>query len=528
MRHLITGAMAAVLVIGGALVPTTQATATSAGCSSGPAPGGDWPTYGSDLANTRRQPNENTITTLTAPTLAPKWVYNTGNAPQVAGYTDINSTPTVARGCVYIGDAAGDVSALDANTGTLVWKTHIDLPVAQTGLQAGAVVGSVTVDGQKALVAVNKLGGPYVLALNATTGAQLWQSPPLDTQTGAYTNASPTVYNGEVLVGFSAPEGDPAAQGGFSVVDESTGAVLAHTDTISPAHQAAGYAGGGIWSTAAVDTTTGYAYVGSGNPFSKQVEDERTNAILKIDLNRGRPTFGAIVASYKGNIDQYSPLLLGLTQPTCAVLPELPTIPPLPAGVPPVNQLRDNPLCGQQDLDFGASPNLFRAPDGTLSVGELQKSGVYHVVDAATMQGQRRLLIGQACLACNASSTAYDPTANGGTGQVYADVAPGIMVAFDPNPHPRITYADSITVVGDVNHYEPVATAGGVEYTVTSNGFLDARNTQTGLPLLTRSLALDGVSGAIPAAFPSSGVAIANHTVYVAYGSGIAAYRTVL
>jgi hypothetical protein len=39
-----------------------------------------------------------------------------------------------------------------------------------------------------------------------------------------------------------------------------------------------------------------------------------------------------------------------------------------------------------RDLEFGASPNLFRRPDGRLLVGEMQKSRVYWAVDAITMK----------------------------------------------------------------------------------------------------------------------------------------------
>src|SRR5262249_31948367 len=36
------------------------------------------------------------------------------------------------------------------------------------------------------------------------------------------------------------------------------------------------------------------------------------------------------------------------------------------------------------DADFGDSPQLYRLPDGRKVVGEGQKNGVYHVLDAAT------------------------------------------------------------------------------------------------------------------------------------------------
>jgi hypothetical protein len=266
-----------------------------------------------------------------------------------------------------------------------------------------------------------------------------------------------------------------------------------------------------------VDTNTGYAYVGTGNPFSKAVEHERTNAIVKIDLNRDRSTFGDIVDSYKGEIDQYDPIIRDLAQPTCMLAPENPPIPPFPPFLPPFQELRDSVGCLQQDLDFGAAPNLFPASTGELLVGELQKSGVYHVVRTGSMDRERRIVLGVSCLVCNAASTAYDPAA----GEVYADVFPGTsMVGFAPGAD----HAKWIAPVGDAVHYQPVAVADGVAYVIDSNGFLNGYDTRTGLPVLHRPLVADGAADAV-SALSSNGVSIANHTVYVAAGSRIIAYR---
>src|SRR5207248_4341610 len=63
-----------------------------------------------------------------------------------------------------------------------------------------------------------------------------------------------------------------------------------------------GYAGGAQWGTASVDPRTGYAYEGTGNPFNYDSEHHNTNAILKLDLDRNRRTFGQVVGVYKGDI----------------------------------------------------------------------------------------------------------------------------------------------------------------------------------------------------------------------------------
>src|SRR5207237_6682624 len=68
----------------------------------------------------------------------------------------------------------------------------------------------------------------------------------------------------------------------------------------------------------------------------------------------------------------------------------------------------DDPICGQLDLDFGAAANLFTTAAGTKVVGDLQKSGVYHVANAKTMSPVWSAIVGPSCFACNADSTAFD------------------------------------------------------------------------------------------------------------------------
>jgi hypothetical protein len=259
--------------------------------------------------------------------------------------------------------------------------------------------------------------------------------------------------------------------------------------------------------------------MGAGNPFSKKIEHPRTNAILKVDLDRRRPTFGQIVASYKGEIDQFSPVLRQIDKPVCQLLPQNPTVPeelPLPPAVPDLHQLRDSFTCLQMDLDFGAPANLIPGRDGRLLVGDLQKSGVYHLVDASQMTRVEDPSLGLTCLVCNGAATAFDNARR----QVDAAVAPGtIMRALDID---RGTPRWTAPIVDGV-HYEGVSTAAGVVYTIDTAGFFDAFDATNGAVLVKRPVALD--AGLNVFGLSSSGIAIAQHTVYVAAGSNVVAYR---
>ena len=489
-------AVATAAAIVATAVPALAVTNGSRPCSADD-PGGAWTSYGHDAGNSRTQPAEHDLGPSAVGSLKPAWSVSTSGGLQ--------STPVVAGGCVYVGTSTGLVLAFDSSDGHEVWRHQLD--VAAPGL-GGAAVGAPAVDHGRLVLLVSDTDHPYAVALDPHTGAQLWRSAPLSTQPGSYTNASAAVQRGVVVAGWSPTEGDSKSQGGVALLDAATGATLATVYTVPLADQAKGYAGGGIWSTAAFDDN-GYAYVGAGNPMSKTMEHPHTDAILKLDIDRDRPTFGTVVASYKGNVDQYDGTLQTLSQlPTCSVS-DLNATWPL-----------DDPVCGQLDLDFGASPNLMTDAAGQLLVGDLQKSGTYHVAHARDMSRAWSTLIGGTCQACNAASTAYDGKS------VYVIGTPGgALWSLNATDGAR----NWVTPVADGVHYQSISSAAGVVWTVDGNGFLDAWNATDGTPLVKRPMSAD-VTGST-ASLTSAGVAIADHTVFAAtsdssMGTGyLVAYR---
>jgi glucose dehydrogenase len=468
-------------------------------CRSRDRAGGEWRQYGGDAAQSRTQPAEHDLGPAKAASLAPAWTFDVASVGDTGQF---NSTPTVAGGCVFAASSTGVVYAVDAATGRLVWRTAVAVKTPGLG---GAVVSAAIVVRDLVVVAVNESGdgtvGPYLLALEAASGEVEWRSAPLSTRTGYYTNASPAEHDGLIVVGFSPPEGQQTGQGGFAVVESFFGHTLRTTPTIPPADQAKGFSGGGLWSTAAFDDATGFAYLGAGNPFSHSKEHPNTNAILKIDTRWWSRSFGEIVGSYKGNADQYTDALTTLSHtPVCD-------------ATAPVDFALDDPACGQLDLDFGATANVFRA-GGRTYVGDLQKAGVYHVADAATMAPAWNTIVGASCFACNAASTAADATG------VYGVATPGgAAFALDAGTGARRWVAP----VGDGVHYQSTSVADGVMYTVDGLGGFDAWNAATGVPVLHRSLSAD--TGLPNGGLTSNGVAVAYHTVFVtadATGAGAA------
>lgn len=467
-------ALAAAMLSGSVIAP---AAGVLSGCAA-PGSGGEWRSYGGDLANTRSQPQETTIGAANVSTLEAAWTF-----PGGAG--SIQSTPAIADGCLYVATDLGEVFALDAETGAVRWTADLDGGIFSLTVRDGRVYGLV-----------NRVGSPYAVALDQASGAVIWTTDPVQVNPGIRTNASAVVFGDVLSFGYSVPEGNASAHAGYAVVDTATGQILEHHYVIPEEDWQYGYGGGGIWTTAAV-SGDGYAYVGTSNPTSKNVEHENINALLKIDLDRSRSTFGEIVDAQKGDYDQY---VQGLDrQPACDIVGP--------------NEPLFAVSCVQLDLDFGASGNLFTDAHGNLLFGMLQKSGRYHVVFADTMQQDWSAVAGVPFLQGNSGATAF------ADGRIYAAGFPGQLVALDP------TFGDVLWVTPTPGGglFNALSVANGVVYGLDALGVLNAFDAATGLSLLKRPVLLD--TGVLGTGISSNGIAIARNTVYTPLGKNVVAYR---
>ncbi|HVL82522.1 MAG TPA: PQQ-binding-like beta-propeller repeat protein [Actinomycetota bacterium] len=487
-----------VACLAAALLPTGPTSAHEAECAR-PTLGGSWTRMGNDLQNTRAQTAEHYLDPLHVAQLRPAWTFDAnrwtrGRNNEITGY------PIVADGCVYVGSSTGNrapgwVFAMDADTGDLVWKRHVP---------DGGVYSTLAVEDGRVFAFVSRIDAPYVLALDQATGKELWKTT-VDHQIGSDAVSSPIVYDGMVWVGVSgtAAEGDESErhgfQGSFSLLDAVTGEVIRKTWAIPPSEWEDGYAGAAMWGTIAIDPETKTGFIGTGNPFDYEDEHDHTNAVVKVDLDRQSPTFGEIVGSYKGDVEEYFPDLAD-TLP-CEEFEEMEDV--FVAGFE----------CGNLDLDFGSTPNIFRDSTGRKLVGAGQKSGVYHVFDPETMEPVYKSLLG------------FPSPVGGIVGS--AAVADGAIYG----PHTVGGYLWSIDAddgalrwvspTADGIHWgNPVTYANRVVYTVDLKGFLTANDSISGAPLLAWPIPLGSETRTDPA-ITWGGVTVARNSVYASVGVGL-------
>lgn len=115
-----------------------------------------------------------------------------------AGF-DISVTPSVADGVVYFPSWNGNLYAVDAANGALIWQQNLR---QLTGLPPTGQTVNVTVSRATPMVAGDLLlvaiyGPAYVIAITRSTGALVWSSR-VDPVPYSVVTASGTVYRGLV------------------------------------------------------------------------------------------------------------------------------------------------------------------------------------------------------------------------------------------------------------------------------------------------------------------------------------------
>jgi alcohol dehydrogenase (cytochrome c) len=140
----------------------------------------------------------------------------------------------------------------------------------------------------------------HFIALDAKTGALLWDVLMADTRVGYWLSAAPIAYDGRVFIGEAGA--DWGANGHIYAFDSETGRRLWTFDSIPTGKQKGAetwqkgseHGGGSFWSTFALDPKTGLLYASIGNPAPdydgamRPGDNLFTNSVVALDYRTGR------------------------------------------------------------------------------------------------------------------------------------------------------------------------------------------------------------------------------------------------
>jgi len=245
----------------------------------------EWLTYSGNLKGWRYSP----LTELTpdnVSALRPVWQRQfPSNAPIQS------STPLAVDGRLFVSESPSNVAAVDARSGTLLWRYEHPLP-DKLPVCCGAINRGVAVLGS--LVYVATLDAQLV-ALDANSGAVRWKTTVASPADGYTMTVAPLAFAGLVAVGVSG--GEYGIRGFIAAYDAASGKERWRFNTI-PAPGEPGsetwlsdawrIGGGPTWVTGSYDPKLDLLYWGVGNPSPEFQGDIRpgdnlyTNSVVAL------------------------------------------------------------------------------------------------------------------------------------------------------------------------------------------------------------------------------------------------------
>ena len=273
----------------GTASPEAQASSNRCQPSLGHFAGPSW-TGWADAANTRFQSAKAAgLSPATVPHLKLKWAFG------FPGVTTAFGTPAVSNGQIFVGAADGAVYSLDARLGCMYWVYHALAGVRVTPAIAG--------DGRSAYFGDLK-GNIY--AVNAATGALIWKTR-ADEHPLAVITGSPKLEGGRLYVPVSGRDESIAAtnpnfecctfRGSVVALEAATGKRIWQTYAISEEPKETGRnkagaktwgpSGAAVWSSPTLDLQKRALYVGTGVNYSNP-PTATSDAVLALDLEFGR------------------------------------------------------------------------------------------------------------------------------------------------------------------------------------------------------------------------------------------------
>jgi quinohemoprotein ethanol dehydrogenase len=269
----------------------------------------DWLTYGRTYAETRFSPlaqiHEGNVAKLGL-----AWTWAIGST------RGVEATPLVHDGVMYATGSWSVVFALDARSGRELWRFDPEVPGA-AGARACCDVVNRGVALYAGRVYVGALDG-RLFALDARTGARIWEVQTTDPELPYTITGAPRVVKGKVIIGNGGA--DIGVRGYVSAYDALSGALVWRFYTVpgdpslpveSPALERAlptwkggewwKVGGGGtVWDSLSYDPEIDLLYVGTGNggPWPQRLRSGGDNLFLSSILAL-RPDSGELVWHYQ-------------------------------------------------------------------------------------------------------------------------------------------------------------------------------------------------------------------------------------
>ncbi|MDQ3962405.1 MAG: PQQ-binding-like beta-propeller repeat protein [Actinomycetota bacterium] len=530
VRMVLSGALCCSLLLAGLSPFSPVASAAKKASCAGPSKGGDWPVFQHDVTATGSQPKESTIGVDNVGDLELAWVAplelgeGTEQTFAGAGTVGVESPPVEDGGCVYISTQEGTVSAFNVNNGKLVWSKS--LPSATTLSVAN---GRVFAQSSSILTAMDAKTGKTIWKENFTPGPDF----------GGI--GSPLAFEDFLVAGTtngSRKGGVPGRErvGYYAIVDQATGKVVASGFDVSKEDHNRGMEGSGFWSHPTYDPEDKYIYFGTAEPRSVAPENPLANALVKIDADPSRATFGKIVGHFR-------------TAPLNGDTANTPFVGALWCGPDnPVPTTVSGVLC-HDDFDWASSALIYRDSTGRKLLGSTHPSmdplprlggaffgppkGNFFAIDPTTppssdFAGSRMKSVWSAPTSgARAAVAAYD-----GSKIYYSSGYDGEIVAVDKDTGAIAWKASTL----GLNLWQHISVANGVVYTPSGApgflvsagpGMLLAFDARDGTPLLQRPMTMD--IGDVSRGTVAGGVIIARNTVFVptngAAGAYLVAYR---